>query len=220
MDPEAAASPLLLSRRAVVAGTLAAGALAACGRATRASAVVADLELHARHQLGEGFLRLEYRVRNLADAPAFLFNVLHRDFDAGVFPLDPSGYVEIGPDTVTVSRKLFAVPPFTLVEKRNVPFMTRLAPGAVFSEQLHLATPLVARNPYEAEAPEGGAPANRALIFELGYFIGAPGTEQLGTMFPTDAGPRPGFEAFGDDRQKLARTERLGDVPVVVLGQH
>lgn len=220
MDPEAAASPLLLSRRAVVAGTLAAGALGACGRATRVRAAVADLELHARHQLGEGFLRVEYRVRNLADAPAFLFNVLHRDFDAGVFPLDPSGYVEIGPETVIVSRKLFAVPPFTLVEKKNIPFMTRVAPGELFSAQLHLATPLVARNPYEAEVPEGGATAGRALIFELGYFIGAPGTEQVGTMFPTDAGPRPGFEAFGEDKQRLARTERLGDVPVIMLGTH
>ena len=179
-----------------------------------------DLRIEARLHMASDRLRIEYRATSAASGPLFLFNILHDEFDDGVFPLDRGGYVEIDGDGVVVSRKLFAVPSGTLAEKPNIPFLTRLVPGETFQEDFTVALPLAARNPYVDPSPTAGQPfEGRPLMFELGYFAGAEGTEAQGKLFPTDAGDKPGFDVFTPANQRLVRTAALGTVPVVTGGR-
>jgi hypothetical protein len=166
--------------------------------------------LDVRHALLHDTLQLEYRVTNSLSVPIFLFDILHREFDGSVYPLDPGAYVEISGHDVVVSRKLFPVPDNMLVEQPNIPFSTRLLPGQVSGGLVKLRTPLKSDDPYRENAAGEGAVVGRRLFFEIGYFEGAPGTEGTGRAFPTSDGNRHGFEVFDAALQKLVRVGPLG----------
>lgn len=175
-----------------------------------------DIRLAARMSLAERHAVFEYEVENLARAPLFLFNLLHGEMnESGTYPIDRRPYVEIGREAVVVSVKLFPVPELTFVEKPNIPFVTRVPPGHTFRDSLSAPLPLATHNPYaEPVSGQGRSTQERPALFELGYFVGKAGTEELGTLFPTDQGPRPGFDVFTASDQKLARVGPLGSVPV------
>lgn len=209
---------MVLTRRAVWLSLAAGTCATACrGYETERPKDVADenIQVDVRHQVEATALRISYRATNRSSAPLFLFDVLHGEFEDGAFPLDRSGYVEINDDSVIVSRKLFPVPPLMLVEKPNIPFVTRLAAGGTHQDEFSVELPLIVRNPYlKPERVPGALSRNRRLFFELGFFVGADGTEGQGKLFRTDGGDRPGFSVFSSDRQRLIRKGPLAVVPV------
>jgi hypothetical protein len=176
----------------------------------------ADVDLKARCTSAQSSLQLEYLAENISDRPLFLFNILHGHIrEDGIYPLLNAAYVELEPETIVVSQKLFPVPQFMLVEHRNIPFVTRLLPRARVHAIIELSLPLRPFDPYRSfDASELLQWVEKPLLFELGYFVGADGTEKLGRSYPTDQGPRPGFEAFPEGSQKLARTAPLGEFPI------
>lgn len=177
-----------------------------------------ELTLQVRGMISGQTLRLEYRAMNRGQRTLFLFNILHDEMtEAGAFPLFDGAYVESTGDAVVISRKLFPVPPMTFVERRNIPFVTRLVPGATIQESLVLSLPLKPTDPYrEFDSTELVQWSEQPVFFELGYFVGAEGTEQLAKSFPTDAGARPGFDVFTESSQILQRAGPLGTVPIVL----
>jgi hypothetical protein len=177
----------------------------------------ADIDLKARCTSSVRALQLEYIAENVSERPVFLFNILHGNFAAnGVYPLLNAAYVEQEDDAVVVSQKLFPVPELMLVEQRNIPFVTRLLPRARVHEHIELALPLKPFDPYRSFKDEDLRQwIEKPLMFELGYFVGSPGTEQLGRAFPTDHGERPGFDVFTESSQKLLRVGPLGSFPTV-----
>ena len=177
-----------------------------------------ELGLEVRLALADQRLRLEYRAINSGGRPLFVFNILHGEMDeSGVFPLLHDAYVEMRDNTVVVSRKLFPIPPMMFVERRNIPFATRLLPGQVLHEVIELAVPLKPNDPYhDVDAAELRQWMELPLIFELGYFPGAENTEQTARTFPTDHGLRAGFDVFTESAQLFQRAGPLGTVPIVV----
>jgi hypothetical protein len=165
----------------------------------------------------DGRLHGRYRAVNTADTPIFLFNHLHGEFNAGHFPLDAQGvYVEPDQQAVVISQKIVPPPPGTFVERRNVPFVTRVQVGQDFSHAFELALPLRRHTPYGTPVADPGETARRLpAFFELGYFIGQSGTEALARNFPTDKGNRPGFDPFPIKSQLIARTGPFPPLPVV-----
>jgi hypothetical protein len=174
------------------------------------------LKLEVRREDGPGRITLHYATTNLTQRPLYLFNILHGEIgENGVFPLDDGGYVELADGAIIVSRKLFPVPELVFVESKNLPFVTRLAPGATFQEAIGLPLPLAPANPYESSNEGGdGAVEMLPLFFEIGYFLGVQGTELLGKRFATDRGPRMGFDVFTDSEQQLQRSGALGTAPI------
>lgn len=181
-----------------------------------ASEARADIDLKARCTSSVHALRLEYVAENVSQHPVFLFNILHGEIsEAGVYPLLETAYVELEPDAIVVSRKLFPVPQFTMVERRNIPFVTRLLPKARVHEFINLPLPLKPFDPYRSWDDEDLTQwEEKPLVLELGYFVGAPGTEELGRSYPTNHGPRPGFDVFTQSSEKLLRTGSLGKFPI------
>ena len=179
----------------------------------------AEIYLKARCASSMQALELEYVAENISQQAVFLFNILHGDIsESGVYPLLTGAYVEMEPDAVVVSRKLFLVPHLMLVEHRNIPFVTRLLPHARIHERIKLPLPLKPFDPYRAFDDEDLVQwAEKPLFFELGYFLGAAGTEQLGHSYPTDHGERPGFDVFTESSQKLLRTGSLGTFPIAAM---
>ena len=131
----------------------------------------------------------QYLAENISQRAVFLFNILHGHIsESGVYPLLTGAYVELEPEAVVVSRKLFPVPELTLVEHRNIPFVTRLLPQARVHERIELSLPLKQFDPYRSfEDEELIQWVEKPLMFELGYFLGAAGTEELGFV---SNGPR------------------------------
>lgn len=166
----------------------------------------------------DGRLHGRYRALNTANSPIFLFNHLHGEFNAGHFPLDEQGvYVEIDQQAVVISQKIVPPPPGTFVERRNVPFVTRLVVGQDVNRSFELALPLRSHTPYgKGSVDQGGTDRRLPAFVELGYFIGQPGTEALARNFPTDRGNRPGFDPFPIKSQLIARTGPFPPLPSLV----
>lgn len=177
----------------------------------------ADIDLKARCTSSARTLHLEYIAENVSERAVFLFNILHGEIaQNGVYPLLKRAYVEQEPDAAVISCKLFPVPEFMLVEHRNIPFVTRLLPRARAHEHIELTLPLRPFDPYRSFEDEDLRQwIEKPVMFELGYFVGAKGTEQLGRAYPTDQGERPGFEVFTESSQKLLRVGPLGTFPTV-----
>jgi hypothetical protein len=162
--------------------------------------------------------RLAYEVTNKTVGTIYLFNVLHLEFDEASYPIDPAGcYVEVRNGRVILSKKIIEPPDGVDVETPNIPFVTRLLRGQTFAETVTLALPLKAHTPYD-DSPE---PAEQARVvrlpadFELGYFVGTVETDGLARSQPTGNGTSLGFDVFPAGSQRIARLQRLGDLPVV-----
>ena len=174
-----------------------------------------DIDLKARCTSSTRALQLEYLVENVSQSAVFVFNILHDHIaENGIYPLLTGAYVELEPEAVVVSRKLFPVPELTLVEHRNIPFVTRLLPQARIHERIELTLPLRPFDPYRSfEDEELLQWARKPLVFELGYFVERPAPRELGRSFPTDHGPRPGFEVFTSQRKSFFERARLVPSP-------
>lgn len=175
------------------------------------------LELSASCEVRGDVAVLRYRVINRANAPLFLFNVLHGGVgEDRIFQIEERSYVEIEADALVLSRKIMPVPDDTFVETKNVPLVTRLEPGEQFTNTVNEALPLRPRGPYDDEPESGGTERVMPAYFEIGYFFGKPGTDELALTLPTSDGPKMGFDPFPESSQKIARVGPIAELPVVV----
>jgi hypothetical protein len=116
-------------------------------------------------------LDLAYTVTNGAGVTIYLANVLfHRD-PAG-FRVDSNVvYATVTGDGVLEIRKhLLRVPDDVIVETPEVPYLTLVGAGDSFSEDVRLALPITARDPYRAREQTEPYDVQR-LTLSLGYVL-------------------------------------------------
>jgi hypothetical protein len=163
---------------------------------------------------------LNYTALNSGPDAIYIFNILHEEFnEQGVYPVNLSKiYVEITQDAVILSKKIFPVPSGMFVEKTNVPFVTRLAPGAHVTEKMNVPEILQPASPYLPDATDdsGQKTALRKIFFELGYFVAKAGTDDLVKSYPTTLGSRLGFDPFPITSQLIKRAGPLGATEVAL----
>lgn len=180
-----------------------------------------NLELAVTMDVGKEVLLISYYVKNHNTAPLFLFNILH-DFpgDDGIYEIDQGAYVEMADGEVVISKKQLSLPPGVLVEKEIVPFVTRISPGRSFKETFKLALPLSHRVYYEDSESESVLSEKRSknvkARFEIGYFYGMPGTDELAETVPTDRGDVLGFDPFPITSQRIISVGPFPAVPVLL----
>jgi len=159
---------------------------------------------------------LTYRVTNRADRVLFLFNVLHGESDErGHYQVDPGCYVQIADDSVTLSKKILEPPMGTFLEKNNVPFVSRLPAGQHYSEHISFPLPLRERTPF-AQPGSGHGTQARPCFFEVGYFFGQAGTDELIQVFQTNSGQQIGFDPFPISSQSVLRVGPLATLPIAL----
>jgi hypothetical protein len=164
-------------------------------------------DLRVALELHTGSIRLVYEFRNRSGNTAFLFNLLFRDNSTGS-PVADSNlvYVVQSGNSITLSKKVIPVPGNMLVEKPEIPFLTRVDAGQVFRESLSIPLPLRLYSPYSEETASslGEAPVS----FELGFFL-APDPSVV-----TSQGGNLVIDPFPPERQKVLRAGPLGRLPV------
>ena len=121
-----------------------------------------------------GAVTVRYRARNNWNRDVYLFNRLFETAADGKRTLDANRvYVQVDGSTLKLSKQLFDVPEDVEVESPEVPYLTRLAPGQTYEEEIRLALPVRESYPYAssraAQAP-GEKRACEQLVFTLGYF--------------------------------------------------
>ncbi len=176
-----------------------------------------DIDLKIQISARSDALLGKYIAHNLSSQPAFLFDILHGEAsNSGSFELFESRvYVEIGQNRVTLSRKIMPVPPMTFVEKRNVPFVTRILPGETAEGDFILKLPAVSYSPYIRETEANSPLKKLSIVFELGFFLGKEGTEALAKRYKTSAGLRYGFDPFPITSQKTVSVELPTEIDAV-----
>ena len=167
-----------------------------------------NCDLRVATQESPGSVLLGYEFRNRSGRTAFLFNVIHRTGTSGGPEPDTNlVYVEWAGASVTVSKKIIAVPGNMLVEKPDVPYVTKVEPGEVFRERVSLMLPLKLFSPYGADEQ---APIAReaAAYFELGFFL-APDPSVA-----KEAGGHLVVYPFPAEKQIVLRAGPLGRFPI------
>ena len=215
MEPKASPAAMVLTRRFFATLIVSLSVSACSSRINSEINQMEHLKIRAECRLEEGKLSIAYWVQNITDRSVFLFDIIHRDFNGSEFPIDDGAYIEVSDETIIVSRKLFPVPDNLFVEAKNIPFVTRLLPGASANGRVELQLPLTPRNPYETLDNMKPEAMVLPVQFELGYFLGSEGTERLGRSFPTDRGNLPGFDVFDESSQLLARTGLNAYLPIL-----
>lgn len=171
------------------------------------SATASNCDLIAAIQPSPSYLLLGYEFTNRSDRTAFLFNVVHRiGASGGPEPDSNLVYAELSGMSLTLGKKIIPVPENMLVEKPDVPYVTRVDPGSSFRERVSLTLPLRLFTPYEQPAPAMATQAD--VYFELGFFL-APD--------PSVAKPAGGqlvVYPFPVEKQIILRAGPLGRFPV------
>jgi hypothetical protein len=165
----------------------------------------------------EEALDLRYSFHNGGQRSAYLFNRIYSEIDAvGVFRTDRDRvYVEVGPKSVMLSKKIFPVPQDIDVEQPVVPLATRVAPGESVVETIKLRVPLTPHTPYlRGAAPDPqAAPQVSTVEFELGFFVVPPEREHLARAVTTSEGSAYSFGSAPAASQTILRAGPLVAVP-------
>lgn len=140
----------------------------------------ADCTLTAEAEVVNGTaLAVRYELTNLSELSLYLFNRLGQAGAASVFATDPNtANVVLSPGRVVIGKMLVPVPDDKEVERQYVPCLSRLVPGATFTESLLLPYPLVPFTWYHSR-PMKHTPVPRPLYVELGYTVASLGSNDL-----------------------------------------
>lgn len=138
-----------------------------------------SFEVAARVQ-GEQ-LQVDYRLKNDRQQSVFLFNVLWDTNSRGDIVAAPSPvYVSLPQEGILhLSQQIPPLPKGKRVERRIVPFATKVAPGETASKIYTLGLPLQEYNPYfptEDGVPEEVVTA-RELVFTLQFVVALDGMD-------------------------------------------
>jgi hypothetical protein len=161
---------------------------------------------------------LTYSAKATGQQTVFLLDGIHDMIGPDrVFPMRGAPWVTVSGGRVVASARFHGPPPGTFVNTLNYPFPTRIGAGETAQRKFAIPLPAVSVTPYQIfrRPPQ---PEIRALplFFELGYFLGRPGVEQMARTVNTSEGPRPSFDALSEEGQMIARLGPLGEIPVVV----
>jgi hypothetical protein len=124
----------------------------------------AALALDVRTVRADGArLVFEYRLTNNGSGPVYAFTGVYRTDASGAATADPDAVYSFLRDggLVEFQKALLAVPPWTVVETPEVPFLVRLEPGASHREEVAVPLPLHVHDPYDDNYPEGHRAAAR-----------------------------------------------------------
>ncbi|WP_298963758.1 hypothetical protein [uncultured Roseibium sp.] len=179
-----------------------------------------DISLAVQIQQDGPTLRLSYQVRNLSDRTAYLFDVLHDEFNGSVFPLVEACYASIEQGQLVFSRQIVDVPEGMLLEGFNIPFVTPVRPGRTIEKTVLQPQPVYPWTPYidRDDFPPAQGVLDMNAYFRIGYFMEAQGTSELARVAETDNGSHPYFDPFPIESQKYLMTGPLGTVRVYDLG--
>jgi len=129
-----------------------------------------DCDLRAAVQQTPEALILGYEFNNRSPKVAFLFNALYRTGSGGGLETSPDYvYAEASGETLLLSKKIHPVPDDIDVERPEVPWCTRVEPGATFREKITIPVPVKLWTPYSTP-PRPHAPSAVAF-FELGFHL-------------------------------------------------
>jgi len=166
-------------------------------------------------------LQVTYLVKNRSNGPLFLFNILHnRPGPNGVYEIDEGCYVELGDKEAVISKKQLSLPFGVLLENKMVPFVTRVLSRGNFRQTFQVPIPLFRavyyEEPKKRQADEQATIDTMPVMFELGYFFGKPGTDELARTFHTNKGDVIGFDPFPITSQKIISVGPFPEVPVLL----
>ncbi|GAA4051502.1 hypothetical protein GCM10022409_42910 [Hymenobacter glaciei] len=154
-------------------------------------------------------LRLHYWVHNHSDLPLYLCNQLYkvitRDHTTGelVYAVQPNlANVRLESEHVVVGKTVVDVPEWMFVESHQIPCLSRILPGEEWEETFDLSLPLMPYTVYDY-SPSTGKPVSRKLVFELGYFLASPHTEDFITSVRTSSGTAYYIDPFPASEQSL-----------------
>lgn len=164
-------------------------------------------------------LQLHYRVKNTSDYVLFLMNGFWNAVTMdGQYQVQPNkANVQVGPDRVTISKKVVPVPEDMEVEFHYTPCMSRLGPHETYEETLEIAVPVVPFTWYLAPWDEP-VPASkgvlRPLYFELGYLALPVQNESAIRLVATSHGPAYHRNTEPEDQLVVCAGPLLSDVAV------
>lgn len=127
----------------------------------------------------EGYsIDISYTVHNRSGSEIYLFTPLPR-FDGEDWEPAPQRVYTFreGGGVIHLSKRLWQVPEDVEVYMPEVPFLTRVAEGERFSEELVLPLPLSMDRPYLDAEVGASAVEARAMIFSIGYLPASPELE-------------------------------------------
>lgn len=166
-----------------------------------------NIDVIAEMKIDSGMLYFEYLVKNNGTAPLYLFNILHNMLGPnGVFLVDEGCYVELRQTEVVISKKQLSIPFGVLLHQKIVPFVTRISSQQSFRDKFQMPLPLYHKVYYERHEDHNGTPKTENTLpvsFELGYFFGRPGTDDLAKIYQTNMGEAIGFDPFPIGSQKI-----------------
>lgn len=182
----------------------------------------AGLELHARFEVADEQLVLDYEVRNGTPRDVYLLNRLYRSTPAWQMGPDLV-YIELisGTKTVRLFKKLADLPKGVNVTSPVAPFVTPLRAGGTFHETVRVPLPIREYLEYSMRGPRpAGEPkiaVYQTVTFTLGYYWKVEGTREetrqiQGTEVVMPIGPRDKRPEFGVLESGTVRLE----VPVVL----
>lgn len=172
------------------------------------------LQLKVRATVAGSTLTVGYSFINAYAVDILITNRLFRTAPSGARTLDPElAYVTVHSSQLLVARSLITVPPEAKLDSREVPYLTRIAAGEAFSEEIRLPVPVREHMPYHfmrapaATPPEG---ACKELVFSLSYFI--PGAPDW--VYPVQAGPATALAVDYGHAIRTVRTAVAQPVPL------
>lgn len=177
-----------------------------------------NIDVVAEMKIDNGVLYFDYSVKNKSPAPLFLFNILHgAPGSDGLVEVDEGSYVELGETEVVISKKQLSLPFGVLLLQKTVPFVTRIPSQRSFRENFQMPLPLSRKVYYEEQKIDENAKleptTSLPLSFELGYFFGKPGTDELAKTYKTNKGDVIGFDPFPIGSQKVLSIGPFANVP-------
>jgi hypothetical protein len=94
-------------------------------------------------------LLIDYQVSNQRDTRIYLLNRIFQWTEKGLEIKAGFIYTEVIGGELRLTKAYLPVPDNVLVEMPDVPYLTAVESGAVFSEQVRLSTPLEPFHPYD-----------------------------------------------------------------------
>lgn len=163
-------------------------------------------------------IALSYVVTNTGNQTLFLLDGIHdRMGEKGVLEMRDAPWVVVDGGNAVLSARYMDPPPGVFVNTLNYPLPTRIAQRETSRRSFAVALPLLPVTPYRSfRSPPRPEIQMMPMTFELGYFFGRPGIEQMAKTVNTSEGPRPAFDTVSEEGQSIARLGPFGNVPVVV----
>lgn len=128
----------------------------------------------------DNVLALRYSVHNDLNRDIFLFTPLADFRDQEFVPVPRRVYVFVEDETVHITKRLWPVPDDVEVYMPEVPYLTRVAAGTKWDEQLNVPLPLIENYPYQflTNPPDHDASprtwSGTRAMFSIGYLLSDP----------------------------------------------